>query len=130
MYFSLLTTIKNAQAAQKEQVRFPYTKGDLAVAEVLAKKHFVAGVSKKGKGIKKIIEVQLKYENKDGVRVGAIRGTKFLSKPSRRLYMGYNEVRPVRQGFGTLVLSTPKGILTGSQARKEKVGGEVLFEIW
>ncbi len=126
MYFSLLTKIKNGQMAQKEIVRMPFTKVDFAVAEVLAKKHFVAAVSKKGKGVKKIIEVELKYEEGKGV----IRGTKFLSKPSRRLYAGYKEIRLVKQGFGVLVLSTPKGIMTGSQARREKVGGEMLFEIW
>lgn len=112
--------------ARKEYVRIPYSKGDLAVAEVLAKKHFVGAVSKKGKGVKRIIEILIKYEGDKGI----IRGTKFLSKPSRRLYIGYKEVRPVKQGFGVLVLSTPRGIMTGSEARREKVGGEVLFEIW
>jgi small subunit ribosomal protein S8 len=126
MYFSLLTRIKNGQMAQKETVRMPFAKVDFAVAEVLAKKHFVAAVSKKGKGVKRIIEIQLKYQ--DGV--GAIRGAKFLSKPSRRLYVGYKDIRPVKQGFGVLVLSTPKGIMAGSQARREKVGGEALFEVW
>ena len=112
--------------ARKEQVRLLYTKADFAVAEVLAKRHFVKSVSKKGKGIKKIIEIELKYDKDQG----AIRGTKFLSKPSRRLYIGYKDVRPVKQGFGVLVLSTPKGILTGNEARREKVGGEMLFEVW
>ena len=53
-----------------------------------------------------------------------------LSKPSRRIYVSVKDIRPVKNGYGRLILSTPKGILTGEQARKEHVGGEILFEIW
>lgn len=127
MYIDFLNKIKNAQAARKDTLRVPYTKADFAIAEMLLRRNFLKGVSKKGKGVKKILEAQLNYE-KSGE--GAIRGVKFLSKPSRRLYVGYKELKPVKHGFGMVVLSTPKGILSGNVARREKVGGELLFEIW
>ncbi len=59
-----------------------------------------------------------------------IRGLKFLSKPSRRLYVGYKEIKKVKSGHGLLVLSTSKGILSGEEAKKMKIGGQLLFEIW
>ena len=72
---------------------------------------------------KRIIEIEL-----DPTR--SLGGLKFLSKPSRRLYSGYKKVKRVKSGYGMAVLSTPKGILSDKEARKEKVGGELLFEIW
>lgn len=125
MYINVLTKIKNAQAAQKKEVKVPYTKMDEQVLEILAKQKFIEGFEKKGRNPKRILDIKLKYE--DG---GVISGIKFVSKPSRRLYAGYRELRTVRSGFGTLVLSTPKGLMTGKDARKGKLGGELLFEIW
>ncbi len=122
-----LTKIKNAQAAKKESLKISFSNMDLAVLEVLEKNKFVESVAKKGRMPKRIIEVKLKYD-KDGQ--GVIHGVKVLSKPSRRLYAGYKDIRLVKQGFGILVLSTPKGIMDGREARKAKVGGQILFEIW
>ena len=59
-----------------------------------------------------------------------IEGTRILSKPSRRLYTGYKDIKPVRQGYGLLILSTPKGVMDGKSAKKQKLGGQLLFEIW
>lgn len=75
---------------------------------------------------KRIIEIKLKYNNGEG----AIHQIKFLSRPSRRLYLGYKDIKPIRQGYGVLILSTPKGVIDGKTARKEKVGGQALFEVW
>lgn len=72
------------------------------------------------------MEVGLVYE---GTRPH-VQGTKRISKSSCRVYMGSKEIKPVRHGYGMLVLSTPKGLLTGNEARKMKVGGEALFKIW
>ena len=126
MYTDLLTRIHNAQRAKKQSVKVPFSNMDFAVAEILATKGFVAAANKKGRLPKRIIEVDLKYENGRG----AITGIKFLSVPSRRLYAGFKDLRSVRQGFGVAIVSTPRGIMTSSQARKQKVGGQLLFEIW
>jgi len=126
MYTDLLTKIKNAQTAKKEFFKTYYSEPDLMVAELLARYHYIGGVVKKGRLPKRVIEIKLKYKDNKGV----ISGIKFLSKPSRRLYLGYRDLRPVKQGYGLLVISTPKGIMTGAEARKLKLGGELLFEIW
>jgi len=126
MYHDLLIRIKNAQAVKQERIKSPYSKFDEAIADLLLKHKFVSGVSKKGRMPKRVLEIELKYDNGSGV----INGVKFLSKPSRRIYAGYKELRPVRQGYGLLVVSTPQGLLGGYEARKKKVGGELLFEIW
>lgn len=126
MYTDLLTKIHNAQRAKKVSVKVPYSTMDMAIAEILAARGFVLSAAKKGRAPKRIIEVELKY---DGDK-GAISAVKFLSVPSRRLYAGYKELRPVRQGFGIAILSTPQGVMTAQDARKQKVGGQLLFEIW
>lgn len=110
-----------------ESVKVPFSNMSMAILETLEKHKFVESVSKKGRMPKRIIEVRLKYHN-DGE--GAIHKITFLSKSSRRLYVGYKEIKPVRQGFGLLVLSTSKGIMDGKTAKKQKVGGQLLFELW
>src|SRR3989344_8420603 len=121
MYTDLLVKIKNAQAVKRETVKIPYSNFDFAVAELLAKFKFLDSVSKKGRMPKRVLEAKLKYD--DGQ--GALHDFKFLSKPSRRLYSGHKELRPVRQGFGTLLISTPNGVLTINEARRQKVGGQL-----
>ncbi|MDO8522081.1 MAG: 30S ribosomal protein S8 [bacterium] len=119
--------LKNAGAVKKESVSVPFSSLKLAVAEKLKDAGFVASIDKKGKKVRKTLDVVLKYDS-DGIHV--IHGVKRISKPGRRMYRSVSEIMPVRYGHGTLVLSTPKGILTGKEARKENVGGEALFEIW
>ncbi|MEK7192175.1 MAG: 30S ribosomal protein S8 [Patescibacteria group bacterium] len=127
MYTDLLIKIKNAQQAKKDLIKLPYSNMDFAIAELLAKNKYVASVAKKGRMPKRVIEVKLQYD-KNGV--GAIEKVRFVSKPSRRIYSGYENLRPVRQGFGIGVLSTPKGLMTNMEAKKAKVGGQLLFEIY
>ena len=122
----MIIRIKNASQARKESVVIPYSKYLHAIANVLETEGFVGSVTRKGKKVKKVLEIGLKYENKKPRIVGVER----LSKLSRRLYFGVADIKPVKRGFGRLVLSTPKGILTGKQAKKENVGGEALFKIW
>lgn len=126
MYTNLLVKIKNAQAVKKESVKSPYSAMDNAVLEILSKKHFIGEVSAKGRAPKKVFEINLKYDKEGN---GVIHDVKILSKPSRHLYTGYAEIRPIKQGFGLLVVSTPKGIMDGQSAKKAKLGGELLFEI-
>jgi small subunit ribosomal protein S8 len=119
--------IKNASMVGKPAVVAPHSKLRLAVAEVLAQEGYLASVNKKGKKVGKTLEVSLSY-NKD--KSPRISGVERVSKPGRRIYKSASEIRPVKYGHGRLILSTPKGILTGESAQKENVGGEVLFKIW
>lgn len=117
--------IKNANKAGKETVEFFNSKIKTAIADALSKAGYIGEISKKKKSNK--IEVTLAYtEDKEP----KITGIERVSKQSRRVYESYKEIRPFMNGFGRSFFSTPKGILTDKEARKEKVGGEVLFKIW
>lgn len=123
MYIDFLIQLKNAGRAKKKGAKVPYTVMDLKVAEVLARHGFLRNVEVKGRAPKKVIEVEFNVER-------PIRDVRFKSTPSVARYAGYREVRQVKQGHGLLVLSTPNGVRAGHEARKEKVGGKLLFEIW
>ncbi len=122
-----IVSLKNAGAVKKALASVPYSAFKMAVAEKLKDAGFVADVEKKGKKVRKTLDITLKY-NAAGEH--AISGVKRISKPGRRIYKSSREIIPVRYGYGALVLSTPKGVLTDKEARKAKVGGEALFEIW
>ena len=119
--------IKNAHAVKHERVAAPYSKLKHAIADKLKDKGYVKSVTKRGKKTRKHIEVELMHDEGHGV---FIRNVKRVSKPGKRVYVSADNIRPVRYGKGLLVLSTPRGILTGDEARKARVGGEALFEIW
>ena len=121
----MLTRIRNAQAVNKKEVSMPHSKMKHAVLELLKKEGYVKAVDVAGES-KKTIEVALNYVNKEPRITGVTR----ISKPSKRIYTGVKEIMPVRYGHGMCVISTPKGIMTDKMARKEQVGGEVLFTIW
>ena len=122
----MITRIQNAGAVRKETVSVPYSNLRSAVASLLLKEGYLLSVNKKGKKERKFIEIGIAY---DGGRPKINKAVR-VSKLSRRMYIGFRDIKPVRQGYGDLVLSTPKGVLTGAGARKLKVGGEVLFKIW
>jgi len=121
-----LIRIKNSGMAGKTLVSVPYSNMKFAIANILKEKGFINEVHKKGRKNGKFLEVGLLYQNKKS-RVNDI---KLVSKPSRRTYNKVKEVRPYKQGYGMTVYSTPKGILVDTDAKKENVGGEVLFKIW
>jgi small subunit ribosomal protein S8 len=123
----MLTIIRNGYAARKETVVVPYSKLKLNIAKLLQKEKYIKAVEKFGRKTKKILELQLLY--KEG-KTPAISGIRKISKPSRRVYFSLKDIKPVRQGKGIMILTTPKGVLTGEEARKEKVGGEVIAELW
>ena len=122
----MLVRISNAYRAKREVVILPYSRLKDRIAEVLAAKHFIADTEKKGRKVRKSLEVKLAYD--DG-RPG-LSGFRRVSKPSRRLYVGARDIRPIRGGLGTLILSTPQGIMTGEEAKKAGVGGEAIAEVW
>ena len=122
----LLIAIKNAGNANKPVVIVPYSQIKEEIALLLSKKGYVGKVIKKGKKVAKDIEVEILYEN----GMPKVSDVKRISKPSRRLYEKSKEIKPFMQKVGMRVLSTPKGILSDFDAKKEKVGGEILFSIW
>jgi len=124
---NLITSLKMGSEARKEMVAIPYSKMSLAIAEALEREGFVAGVAKKGKKIHKTIEIKLAY---DDLKLPKVKGVERVSKFSKRIYQGVNDIKPVRNGFGLLILSTTKGIVTNKEARKQNIGGEALFKIW
>ncbi len=124
---NMLVQIKNAGMAGLSSTTIPYSNIKFEIASLLKKEGLLSSVEQKGKKIKKSIELGVVYSNNKAPRISNI---KRMSKPSRRVYLGVKEIRPVLQGHGIMVLSTPKGILTEKEARKEHVGGEVLFKIW
>jgi len=119
--------LKNAGMARKDTVVAPYSQLKFAVANKLQQRGFIKSVSKRGKKARKTIEVELLYTKEGNPRID---GVARVSKPGRRVYQGVSKIYPVQHGRGALILSTPKGILTGEEARKEHVGGEALFKIW
>ena len=123
----LINRLKNAQMVGHQTVSLPYSILKHAIADKLAERHFVKSVAKKGKKAKKTLEIELAY-SQDGTP--KINNTERVSKPGRRLYAGSTEIHKVQGGRGLLVVSTPKGILADDEARKEKVGGELLFKVW
>jgi len=126
MHYDLLVRIKNATQARRKIVRMPFSGMDFSVAKVLMQEGYLKDVRKKSVEKKHYLELELAQKDSPS----ALSDFRIVSKPGRRLYIGYRTLRPVRQGYGVGVLSTPKGILTAKEARKEKVGGEYLFEIW
>ena len=126
MYYNILSEIKNAVRAKKDKAVFPYSKMDFAILKKLADAGYVKGVEKEAAGRKNVIAVRLAYKGKEPV----VNDFKIISKPSRHFYADYRSLPTVKQGHGLSMLSTSKGIMTGAEAKKQKVGGEYLFEIW
>ena len=123
MYTDLITKIKNAKRAGKRTLKTRFNSNDKSISDTLQRSGFVGQIDVKGRPSKRFIFVDLKSAR-------YIQGVKFHSKPSARIYIGYKEIKKVKNGFGVSVLSTPKGVMTGAEARRLKVGGEFLFEIW
>ena len=123
---NMLIMIKNASLRGLESVVMPHSKLKLAIGECLAKEGYVKSVSKKIRKDHPVLEIELSYVD-DKPKITEVER---ISKQSRRVYFGMKDIHTVKGGAGLLVLSTPKGILSGKNARKEQVGGEALFKIW
>ena len=123
---NMLIMLKNASRAKKTAVTLPYSKMKEAVAFCLKKEGYVGNYSKKAKKNQNFLEIELIYSGKRP----KITDVERVSKQSRRVYLGIKQIYPVKGGEGILVLSTPKGVLSGGDARKEHVGGEALFKIF
>ena len=123
---NMLTSIRNALAVGHPTVNVPFSNLKYKIAKILEKEDFIEKVEKKGKGVKKSLEITLKYEGK----VPAISGLKRISKPGQKIYLSYKKIKKVKEGLGIAIISTSKGLMTNKETRKQKLGGEVICEIW
>jgi len=120
-----LTRIRNAQAARHETMTAPGSRLKRALAEILKEEGFIADVREQSEGPRKTLELTLKYLGKEPY----IRSLDRVSKPGRRVYAKSSELGHVLSGQGIAILSTSAGLMTNREARKRKLGGEVLCEI-
>jgi len=122
----MLNRIRNAQAVLKTQLDVPFSNFKYEIAKILEKEGFIDKIEKKGKKTKRTIEIILKYEDKKS----AISGLKRISKPGQRIYLPSKKIKKIRGGYGILIISTSKGLMTNKEARRQKLGGEIICEIW
>ncbi len=127
----MLTRMHNAILVGHATVAVPHSKMKMAIAHILEEEGYIAGVSvvddEQGHPV---MEIKLKYWGKRRERRPVISNLKRVSKPGRRVYVAKQDIPWVLSGLGTAILTTPKGVMTGQQARREGVGGEVLCYVW
>ena len=121
----MLIRIKNAYAVGKETVEIPYSKFKLNLAKILEREGYIGEIMTQGRKARKVIKIQLKYKNK----IPALKGTKRISKPGRRIYVKKDEI-PRPKFNGKIIISTSYGLMTDKEAKKRKLGGEVICEVW
>jgi small subunit ribosomal protein S8 len=122
----MLTRIRNAILARHATTEIPLSKLKVHIAEILKSEGYIAGFSVKD-GLQGAITVELKY-GRD--RQSAIVGMKRLSRPGRRIYVRHQDLTKVMNGMGISIISTSRGLLTNRQAEQERIGGELLCEVW
>lgn len=122
----MLTRIRNAIAVRKNEVKAPYSKIKHNVAELLAANNFVDSVSVDDEGINKSIVIKINPENTNA-RITEIQR---ISKPGRRLYTSVEKIPIVKRGRGIIILSTSQGLMTGEEAKKSKLGGELICKVY
>ena len=123
-----LTRIRNANMKKKEKVDIPFSKIKTEIARVLKEEGYIANfkaVHNETKGC--VVRVFFKYTPENEC---VIQGLRRVSKPGQRVYSAYNNIPKVRGAFGITILSTSKGIMTDSQAKAAKMGGELLCQVW
>ncbi|HDM09042.1 MAG: 30S ribosomal protein S8 [Deltaproteobacteria bacterium] len=123
----MLTRIRNAQRASHESVDIPSSKMKVNIAKVLKAEGYIKNFRVMPDGKQGILRIFLKYDEQGRP---VIEGLKRISKPSRKVYAGYDEIPKVLNGFGISIVSTSKGIMADKKARKMKVGGEILCAVW
>jgi small subunit ribosomal protein S8 len=123
----LLTRIRNANLAYKDETLAPVSKLSDSVLKILDAEGYIAGYSREGEGVEQAFRIRLKY----GVRRRrAITGLRRISKPGRRIYRGRDELPRVQGGLGVAIISTSHGVMTDKDAARRGVGGEVLAYVW
>ncbi|MGH2681271.1 MAG: 30S ribosomal protein S8 [Actinomycetota bacterium] len=123
----LLTRIRNANLAYKDELVAPVSKLAESVLKILDEEGYIIGFSREGEGVRQAFRIRLKY----GVRRRrAITGLRRISKPGRRIYRGRGELPRVQGGLGVAIISTSHGVMTDKDAAREGIGGEVLAYVW
>lgn len=122
----MLTRIRNASVIRKRSVDVPMSKLKFALAKVIEAEGYVAGVELVDGVKSKTIRINLKYDDKKP-KISAI---KRVSKPGRRIYVQANDIHTVHSGYGISIISTPNGLMTNNEARKRRLGGEIICEIF
>jgi small subunit ribosomal protein S8 len=123
----MLTRIRNASKAKLEKVDIPSSKVKLEIAKILKDEGYIKNVKMVKDRRQGVIRVYLKYTDEE---TPVIQGLRRVSRPGCRVYVGNDGIPKVMGGMGTAILSTPRGVQTGKQAKKENVGGEVLCHVW
>jgi len=123
----LLTRIRNANLAYKDDLVVPASKMNEAIVKILANEGFIEGYAPEGEGIERVIRVTLRYGAK---RQRTISGLKRISKPGRRIYTGRHRLPRVLGGLGISIVSTSQGVMTDKDASRKGIGGEVLAHVW
>ena len=123
----MLTRLRNAVMARHSTVVMPSSKMKEAIAAILKSEGFIQEFEVMQDGVKKTLRIQLKYTTD---RQSVVTGLKRISRPGRRVYAGRDDIPLVLSGMGVAIMSTPKGVMTGKDARRQGVGGEVLAYVW
>jgi len=122
----MLNRIRNAQAVSHQTVDVPYSRLKAEIAKILEEEKFLTKVDIKRKKKGKILKLSLKYDKKEGI----ISGLKRISRPGQRIYSDFKNINKIKKKSGIVILSTSKGLMTDKEARKKRLGGELLCEIW
>ncbi len=122
----MLNRIRNAQAVSHQTVDIPFSKLKAEIVKILEKEKFLTKVDIKRKKKGKILKLSLKYDKEKGV----ISGLKRVSRPGQRIYASFRDINKIKKKSGIVILSTSKGLMADKKARKQKLGGEVIAEIW
>lgn len=123
---NFLTRIRNAYRATHKDVQMRHSVLTEKIARVMLDEGYISDLQVVGEGAKKYLVIKIKYVDEKSV----ILGIKRVSKPSKRVYVGSVDIKPVMDGLGLSILSTPAGIMSDKEARKRRVGGEVLCNVW
>ena len=126
----MLTRIRNSLQREHPSVSMPHSKTKEAIARVLAEEGYIEDFAVLTEGTFPVLRLQLKYVGDRRNRQAVITGLKRVSKPGRRIYVGKDEIPWVLNGMGVALLTTSRGVMTGQQARRLGIGGEVMCEVW
>jgi len=126
----LLTRIRNGGRARHVSVTMPDSRIRREIARVLKESGYIQDFASDGHPKKPSLTIELRYHRGRRSGIPIIEQIERVSRPGRRVYVGHEEIPRVRNGLGLAILSTPRGVMTDSQAREERVGGEILARLW